>query len=271
MGLWLETIGILAVAVCGLLAGRWAGRHSSASRGCAMAAAFGIVAIILLARCHALWELLPPLRPISAGRLRFVLLSFAVTLGLTAPLGKLHSMLSRFFTCVIMAVFLAVMITLPFMGPALAQSELSAIPTRFDADGVCRQSQPFTCGPAAAVTALNHFGLDADEGQLAVASRTSPIIGTSPWNLCRALKANYTDVGLQCDFRYLRTLEQIPDGSIVLTILEDALLTDHCVAIMEFNEQTVTLADPTDGLLRISRDQFAQQWRNCGIILQRPL
>lgn len=236
-----------------------------------MAAAFGIVALILLARQSVLWNTLPTLCPISAGRLRFVLLSFAVTLGLTAPLGQLHSLISRFATCAIMSVFLAILVSLPFMGPAMVQGELSGLQTTFDSDGVCRQSQSFTCGPAAAVTALNHFGLTGDEGQLAVASRTSPIIGTSPWNLCKAINDIYAGQDLQCDFRHLGSLEQIPVGSIALTIIEDAILTDHCVAIMAYNDQTVTIADPVGGLIFMPRQLFTQQWRNCGIILQRPL
>ena len=253
MGLWLETIGILLVAVCGLFAGRWACRHSSGARMCAMAAAFGIVALILLARQSVLWSTFPTLCPISAGRLRFVLLAFAVTLGLTTPLGQLHSLISRFATCAIMSVFIAILVTLPFMGPALVQDDLSGLQTTFDKDGICRQSQSFTCGPAAAVTALNHFGIEATEGQLAVASRTSPIIGTSPWTLCHVLQEAYEPMGLQCDFRHLGSLEQIPADSIVLTILEDSMLTDHCVAILGFNDQTVTIADPVDGLVSVPR------------------
>lgn len=271
MGLWLETIGILLVAVCGLFAGRWASRHSAGARFCAMAAAFGVVALILLARQSILWNAFPTLCPISAGRIRFVLLSFAVTLGLTTPLGQLHSLISRFVTCVIMSVFVAILVSLPFMAPALVQGDLSGLLTTFDGNGVCRQSRPFTCGPAAAVTALNYFGLEATEGQLAIASRTSPIIGTSPWTLCHVLKETYEPMGLQCDFRHLSSLEQIPADSIVLTILEDSILTDHCVAILAFTEQTVTIADPVDGLVQIPRPLFTQQWRNCGIILQRTL
>lgn len=270
MGLWLETIGIFAVAMCGLLAGRYASRRP-VTRGCAMVAAFATIGLVLLARQSILWDTVPGLCPISAGRLRFVLLSFAVTLGLTTPLSQLRSFISRFVTCVIMSVFIAILVTLPFMGPALVQKDLSGLQTRIDVDGVCRQTQPFTCGPAAAVTALNHFGLKGDEGQLAVASRTSPVIGTSPWTLCHVLKETYAPMGLQCNFRHLGSLEQIPADSIVLTVLKDSVLADHCVAILDFNEQFVTIADPMDGLVHVPRPYFMQQWRNCGIIMQRTL
>ncbi len=271
MSLWLETIGILAVAACGLFAGRWSSKHSPTARIMAMAAAFGIILLILLARLSVLWPYLPPLRPIAAGRLRFILLTFAVTIGLTAPLSQLRSIISRFTTCVLMSIFIAILITLPFMGPALVQGDLSCIPTQIDVDGVCRQSQPFTCGPAAAVTALKYFGMDTTEGQLAVAARTSPVIGTSPWNLYRVLKDNYSSQGLRCRFSYLDSLDAIPADSVTLVVVRDATMLDHCVAVMSYTDETVTVADPMEGLVYIPRIQFAQQWRNCGIILQRSL
>jgi predicted double-glycine peptidase len=271
MGLWLETIWIVLVALCGLLAGWWASRHSDTARISAMALAFAIIGLILLSRQSALWNLIPPLRPIAAGRLRFILLTFAVTIGLTTPLSRLRSIISRFVTCVMMSIFIAILITLPFMGPALIQRDLSDIPTRFDVDGVCRQSQSFTCGPAAAVTALQYFGFEAAEGPLAIAARTSPIIGTSPWNLYRAVKSAYAETGLRCSFRYLDSLEAVPPDSVVLVVVKDAMLTDHCVAVMGYTDQMVTIADPMEGLINVPRTEFARQWRRCGIILQRPL
>jgi predicted double-glycine peptidase len=271
MSLWVETIGILFMAVCGLATGAWASRRSPAARLTAMALAIGLVGIILLARYNTLWDLIPPLRPIAVGRLRFILMILAVTIGLTAPLNQLRSIVSRFATCVIMSVFLAVLITLPFLGPALVQENLSNSPTLLDVDGVCIQSQPFTCGPAAAVTALKYCGFQAAEGRLAVAARTSPVIGTSPWNLYRAVKSGYGDSGLRCSFRYLGSLDAIPGDSIALVIVKDAGLSDHCVTVLDYNDQTVTIADPMEGLVSVPRAAFAEQWRHCGIILQRAL
>lgn len=271
MGLWLETIWIVLVALCGLLAGWWASRHSPSARIWAMAISFGLIGLILLSRQSALWNLIPPLRPIAAGRLRFILLTFSVTLGLTTPLSQLSSLISRFATCVMMSIFIAILITLPFLGPALIQRDLSNTPTRLDDDGVCLQSLSFTCGPAAAVTALQSFGFEAAEGPLAVAARTSPIIGTSPWNLYQAVKSKYAASGLRCSFRYLDSLEDTPQGSVVLVVVKDAMLTDHCVAVMGYTDRTVTIADPMEGLIHMPRAEFARQWRRCGIILQRPL
>ena len=271
MELWLETLGILLIAIVGFVLGRWAAGRSTHARIFAMCASFAVVGLVLLARQGRLWGTFPLLCPIVASRLRFVLLAFAVTLGLTAPLGQLRSALSRFVTCAVMAVFIAILISFPFVGPAMIQSDLVGMENRIDTDGVCRQSQPFTCGPAAAVTALNQLGLDAAEGELARRSRTSPVIGTSPWELYHTLKSDYADRGLECSFLYMNSIDQLPPNAILLAVVRDAPVTDHCVAVLAVQENTVTVADPMAGLVHIPRDSFTQLWRNCGILLQRAL
>jgi predicted double-glycine peptidase len=271
MELWLETLGILLIAVVGFILGRWAACRSTQARVFAMVASLIVVTLILLARQGRLWGTFPLLCPIAASRLRFVLLAFAVTLGLTAPLGQLRSFLSRLVTCAIMAVFIAILISFPFVGPAMIQSDLAELQNRIDTDGVCRQSQPFTCGPAAAVTALNHFGLEAAEGELARRCRTSPVIGTSPWELYRTLKSDYADQGLECSFLHMNSIDQLPADAILLAVVRDAPVTDHCVAVLDVNKTTVTIADPMAGLIHIPRDSFSKLWRNCGILLQRSI
>ena len=271
MILWLETFGILLIAITGIVLGRWASRRSTSSRIFAMGVSFSVVGLILLARLGSLWEAFPLLRPIAASRLRFVLLAFSVTLGLTAPLTQLRSYASRFITCLVMAFFIAILVSFPFLGPALIRSDLAVSQTRIDIDGVCRQTQPFTCGPAAAVTALNRFGVEATEADLAMAARTSPVIGTSPWELYKTLKSDYAADGIEYSFLYMRSIDQLPADAVLLAVVRDAAATDHCVAVLAVNENTITVADPMAGLVHMPRDSFTQLWRNCGILLQRPL
>jgi predicted double-glycine peptidase len=271
MSLWLETIGMLLMAMLGIALGLAASRHSMNARFTAMAVAFAFVGLILLARLDELWSFLPFLCPLATGRIRFVVLIFAITLGLTAPLDQLSSRISRFTTCLVMSVMVAALISLPFLMPAFLQQQLSVSRTRIDIDGVCRQTRPYTCGPAAAVTALNRLGLEAEEGPLALQARTGPVIGTSPWDLYRAIDAAYSGQGLNCTFEHLSSLDQIPAGGILLAIINDRFVVDHCVAVLGFDEHTVTVADPAEGLVYMPRPQFTQQWRNCGILLHRPL
>ena len=170
-----------------------------------------------------------------------------------------------------MSVFVAILVSFPFLGPVIIRSDLAVSKARIDIDGVCRQSQPFTCGPAAAVTALNHFGIEALESDLAIQARTSPVIGTSPWDLYRTLKSDYADAGVEYSFLHMNSIDQLPADAVLLAVVRDAPATDHCVAVLGVDENTVTVADPMAGLVYIPRDSFSKLWRNCGILLQSTL
>ncbi|MHC5180676.1 MAG: hypothetical protein ACYSO1_01355, partial [Planctomycetota bacterium] len=65
MTLWLETIGILLIAITGIVLGRWASRQSTSTRIFAMGVSFAVVGLILLSRLGGLWEQFPMLRPIA--------------------------------------------------------------------------------------------------------------------------------------------------------------------------------------------------------------
>jgi hypothetical protein len=87
---------------------------------------------------------------------------------------------------------------MPFLMPALMKDHLSNLQTKFDKNGICRQTTDYTCGPAAAVTALGKLGLRATEGELAVLSYSSPVTGTLPSCLSSALQDRFGAEGLSC-------------------------------------------------------------------------
>ena len=271
MDLWLETIGVYALAAAGMLTGHIASRSGVFSRTAALTITFLLVALVLAGRFPDAVYRWPVLYPLAAGRVRFVLLVFAVALGLSTPLAHMTRPSIRLLTCVIMALYISALTILPFLGPAAAQDKLMSLKTTFDADGVCRQTQPFTCGAAAAVTGLRQLGIEADEGVLAVAARTSPIIGASPWTLYLCLRERYAAQGLLCSFGVFETLDEVPRDAVLLAVMRDNALNDHCVAVVDMTDKYVIVADPAEGLVRIPTVPFLQAWRNCGIVLRRPM
>lgn len=268
---WLETIGVFAIAALGMLLGHIASRSGVFSRTAALIIPFLIIGLVLAGRVPDLVYRWPQLYPPAAGRVRFVLLVFAVTLGLSAPLAQLTRPSIRMLTCVIMALYVSALTILPFVAPAAVQAQMAAIHTTFDADGVCRQSKPFTCGPAAAATGLRQLGFDADEGALAVAARTSPVIGTSSWTLYLAVRNHYEPLGLLCSFGMFDSLAAIPRDAVFLAVMREASFGDHCVAVLDITDNHVRVADPAAGLLHVPTADFLHNWRGSGIILRRPI
>ncbi len=206
---------------------------------------------------------------IIAGRARYVLFCLAVTVGLMSPLSRLPRRGQKILTCVLMGIFVIWFSVLPFLVPALIKKNLLNLPTRLDSDGVCLQSTDFTCGPAAAVTALGKLGFQASEGQLAVLSHTNPIAGTMQKCLSDALRRLYEKQGLQCQFRHFDSVEQLKSADITLVVIKASFLTDHCVVVLEVSDQAVCIADPSFGKILMERAEFEKLWRFSGISLNR--
>ncbi|MBA7645826.1 hypothetical protein ES703_53585 [subsurface metagenome] len=269
MNPWLETAGVTLVVLGGILLGRM---FSSLRRPYW---AFGyfiplvFVAILVAARYINSLVFVPPFSLITTGRVKFVILALAVTTGLTTPLSRLPHKFEKVVTHILIAVVVTYFSILPFLLPALAKNHLLNLRTRVNSNGICFQTKDYTCGPAAAVTALRKLGFQAHEGEIAVLSHTSPILGTLPGCLSTALQSRYSIDGLKCRYRRFDSLAELRDAGITLAVVRDGFLSNHCVAVLEVSEQMVSVADPVVGRKLMSHKQFEKIWRFSGIVLKR--
>ena len=265
---WLETAGVVLVALFGVFLGRvFSGlRKSYWLLGYFLP--FSLVLIMVLTRYNNELHFVRPFSWIVAGRIKFVILSLAVSMGLTVPLSRLPHKFEKILVCVLMIGVLIWYSVLPFLVPALIKDHLSSIQTRLGYNGICFQSTDYTCGPAAAVTALGKLGLSAEEGEIAVLSHTSPVAGTLPACLSSALQNRYGPAGLKCKYRRFDSIEQLRNAGLTLAMVSDSFLLDHCLAVLEVSDSTVTVADPKAGMMLIPREQFRKIWRFSGIVLE---
>jgi len=269
MNPWIETAGVILVAVLGIVAGSVFSRLRRPYWVLGYLLPLMLIAMLGLVRLDNSLSFVRPFVWVSTGRVRFITLSLAVSMGLTVPLSRLPRRWERLVVCLLMAGFVAWFSVLPFLVPALIRERLSNLKTRFDANGICRQTTDFTCGPAAAVTALGRLGLSANEGELAVLSYSSPVVGTLPACLTSALQKRYGAEGLRCSYRRFESIEQLRKAGITLVVVRDAFLLDHCVAVLDVSDDTVTVADPVTGEEVVPYRKFEKIWRFAGIVLQR--
>lgn len=206
---------------------------------------------------------------ITAGRVKFVIFSLAVTMGLTTPLSRLPYKFEKVAIYILMAVVVVWFSVLPFLVPALIQNHLANLTTLLDSNGICFQTTGYTCAPAAAVTALRKLGLTAQEGEIAILAHTSPVAGTLPGCLQTALQNRYGDEGLRCQYRHFDSIAQLKDAGLTLAVVKSAFLTDHCIAVLEVSDRMITVADPALGKKSLSYKQFEEIWRFSGIVLKR--
>lgn len=264
---YLETLGIIGLAFVGLLLGRISSRLRRPYWVLGYFISMALVSLLVLSRCIYGLNFIQPFDMLLAGRFRFVILALAVTIGLTTPLERLPSRMERVLVCVMMSLVLTWFCVMPFFAPAMVRGRLEAIKSNISSQGICFQSTDYTCGPAAATTALRKLGFDADEGRIAILAHSSPILGTLPRCLAGAINKEYADQGLNCRFRRFDSIDQLKQADITLAVVRDHFLSDHCIAVLEVRDNTVVLADPVCGLGILTYEQFAKVWRFSGIAL----
>ena len=230
---------------------------------------FSLITILLMARINNSLAFVAPFSWVTAGRMRFVFLAFAATMGLTTPMSRLPRKCEKFTICFLMAAVVFWFSVLPFLVPALIREELRNLKTTVHSNGICYQSTDYTCGPAAAVTALRKLGVPAEEGEIAVLSHTSPVAGTLPTCLSTALQRRYSTEGLTCQYRYFESINQLRDAGITLAVVKDGLINSHCVTVLGVTDHIVTLADPIWGRMLMSYEEFEKVWQFSGIVLKR--
>jgi len=269
MNAWVETASVILVAVIGGVFGMFFSRSGRLGWLLGYLVSFFLIAILVMARCESIFGFVEPFSWISAGRVKFVVLALAITMGFTALGSQLYKKGQKIIVCTIMVIFVLVFTVGPFISPALANRHLSSLETQIDSDGICIQNENYTCGPAAAVTALRWLGFEADEGEIAVLSRSGPVIGTLPRTLNAALAKRYSRQGLKCEYRRFDSISDLNAKGITLVVIKEGPLSDHCVAVLDVRQQDVVIADPVMGKQFISHRQFEKIWRFYGIVLER--
>ncbi len=170
----------------------------------------------------------------------------------------------------------------PFALPAVVRGDLESLETRISSTGICLQTRNYTCGPAAAVTALGRLGIRAREGELAVLAFTTPLFGTPCDWLAGAIEGRYREDGVRVEFLKLRDVAGLEsalreDGgsggdrarAVAIAVIKHSFLTDHYVTVFEVADDTVIAGDPLVGLRWIPRDEFERIWRRSVIVLRR--
>ncbi len=229
--------------------------------------------LILIYRVALLYPALaffPPASWMMIGLRKYALLGFVMTMVLTTPLSRLPRKRERFLVGLLMTVLVFVRSVWPFLAPLADRRELVHLQTRADADGVCRQTTGYTCGPASAVTGLRKLGLPGDEGKIALLSYTSSTTGTEPDILADALQKEYRKEGLMAEYRAFKNISELRQAGLTLAVVKFGFLVDHFVTVLEVTDAEVIVGDPLNGLDRMSHDDFLKKWRLSGIVLKRP-
>ncbi|MBI5395955.1 MAG: hypothetical protein HZA91_11715 [Verrucomicrobia bacterium] len=269
MNPWLDTGGVLLLGVGGI----------GLAMGCLRlrGAWWWVGYAIPLLGIGLLWldGLLPPgqsfpgMSWLTSGRAGYASSGLFVGWLFSTLIGRLQKRRLRWLVGVLAALAFIQHSLLPFAAHAWVHDYLAGLRTNLDSDGVCIQSNHYTCGPAAAVTALRRLGFPAEESQVALLAHTNPVQGTPTDILADALRRHYGPQGLSCEFRRFKSIEELRHGGVTLAVVKYSPTMDHLVAVLEVPDNKVVVGDPLLGRVVMTRTAFLNRWRFLGVELKR--
>src|ERR1051325_7729895 len=180
MGPWLQAFAVALLALVGVGLGRWFSRLRRPYWIIGYVIPLLLIVFYGLASRKPALSLWPPFSWLVMGRNKFASIGLVSTMVLTTPLSRIQGARARLLISCLMALIVMQMSVWPFLAPAFNRAYLAGLKTRIDENGICRQSNDYNCGPAAAVTALRKLGFAAEEGEIAILAHTSTAIGNPP-------------------------------------------------------------------------------------------
>ena len=266
---WIETVGVVGLSLLGWLAGRACSKLPKPYWMLAYLLPLLIVFLIWLGRANGGLELVPPISWVAAGRMKFALCGFVAAMMLTIPVARVSNLRLRRLVWLFTAIFIGNCCVWPFAASALNHDYLLSCKTRLDQNGVCLQSTDYSCGPAAAVTALRKLGVEAEEGKIAVAAHTSSAMGTPPTILFDTLKEQFGKDGIRCEYRHFKDIAELRQAGLTIAVIKFGPLVDHYITVLEVTDDRVIVGDPLEGKVEYSFDKFQKKWRRLGIVVHR--
>jgi predicted double-glycine peptidase len=263
----LQSAGVIALAIVGGIIGGWFARRKSLLWLVGFILPIIPVLMIGLARRWYPLGLQVPFRWLVMGRTQFAVTAFATAVLMFTLIGRLPKARLRRMVGIFMVLLIFQACVMPFLMPGIQHNQIAALQTRITRDGVCLQSTDYTCGPAAAVTALRALGLHADEAELALLANTSRSTGTQPDMLASALQDHFAAQHLRCDYRAFTSAADLPADHPTIALIRYQFLVDHYVTVLKVGKNHLTIGDPLTGLTDETFDDFEKDWRRVGIVL----
>lgn len=215
------------------------------------------------------WSFHPVWSWILVGQWRYLLVGMGVAGLLSTLRAKLPKPGDRRALLGLMVVTLIYVTFRPLTSTAFNRSYLRQLKTQIDSNGVCRQHTDYTCGPAAAVTALLRLQIRSDEGELAIQAGTTTATGTPPDVLAQTLNRQFRNQGVQATLRRIDSIEELRQCGLTLVILKYGIFVDHWMCVLKVNENSIIVGDPISGRSRMSHAEFLSRFRRVGVVLSR--
>ena len=125
-----------------------------------------------------------------------------------------------------------------------------------------RQSQNYSCVPAACATALNHLGVASSEAEMAELTQTRPGSGATLIRAMEALQRKLAGTDIQVKMLEPEYSQLLGLDMPLLTPLRLELGRHHMVTVLRADELGAWVADPLQGNIFVPRDKWQKAYIN---------
>lgn len=130
-----------------------------------------------------------------------------------------------------------------------------------DADGALQQTTGITCGPAAASMLLHRAGIRVSEGELAERANTTPLQGTLPHALARAVDRVARRHSLRAHIQRVDYGEAVHLRKPFVALVSRPGMGRHAICVLKVMPEEVVSLDPLSGTREtLSREAFVAEW-----------
>jgi len=262
---WAQAIGVLILSLYAAFLGAWLSKRQFWFL--IYIPAFFFIIFLVLARWSFNLALYPPFNFLLRGRGHHAFFAALISFAIAMRTWRIPTLGRQMPFWILLFGAVAYESVIPFLLPMFLHDHLANLQTTIDENGVCRQTTLYTCGPAAAVTALRCLGISSDESTLAVLMHTTPLAGTPPTILADTLQDRFAPQGLRADYRHFDSIDDLAGREPVLALTHMDPLVDHYVVVLQVTQDGVVEGDPYNGRLFVTREDFQRSWRNVGVIV----
>ena len=265
---WLETLGIFILADLGIILGLLTKKLKKRLWLIGYVIPLLLIILIGLTR-HFYWlSFHRPFSWVCAGRREYVIFSFAIPMLFSTLIPRISIFRLKVLIVTLVTVCSVVFFIIPFVSPILIRKDLENIKTEISYDGICIQATDYTCGPAAAVTALYQLGIIADEGEIAILAYTTPQTGTSDDLLIDAIEKLYSSQGIVCTYKRFFSIKELKHNCPAIVVTKYSFLIDHYVTVLKVTDDKVIIGNSSSGIEVLFYEEFEKKWRSVGIIVK---
>lgn len=153
-------------------------------------------------------------------------------------------------------------------GAWMLQTTPTAVMGQTVTPGQTRQSQDYSCVPAACATALNLLGVPSTEAQMAELTMTRPGSGATMIRALDGLNRRLAGSGLRPVLLSPRLdeLDKLPTPA--LTPLQFEAARRHMVVLSRVERDGVWVMDPTEGYLFLAHEELSAIYRNQVVVFE---